>query len=335
VRLDYVLKRFGVFLIVVWFAATLNFLLPRLSPINPIRQKMIQSSISGGYMQQGIDEMIAVFEEKFGMDQPLWKQYLTYMGDMARFDFNYSIANYPRTVLSMIRDAIPWTIGLLGTTTILAFVIGSLLGALLAWPKAPRFIHYLLPPLLTLSAVPYYILGLVLLYIFAFHFKWFPIYGAYSPGTIPDVGSLDYWADVLKHSFLPALAILLSVLGFWALGMRAMMVTNEGEDYMLFAEAKGLKDRTRFLRYGLRNSLLPQMTSLALSLGVILSGSILVEVVFSFPGIGTTLYAAIRATDYYVIQGVVFLIIVSIGFATFLLDLTYPLLDPRITYERQ
>jgi peptide/nickel transport system permease protein len=335
VRLDYVLKRFGVFLIVVWFAATLNFFLPRLSPINPIRQKMIESSVSGGYMQQGIDEMIAVFEEKFGLDQPLWKQYLTYMGDLARFDFNYSIANYPRTVLSMIGDAIPWTIGLLGTTTVLAFVIGSLLGALLAWPKAPRFINYLLPPILTLSAVPYYILGLVLLYIFAFHFKWFPIYGAYSPGTIPDVTSLDYWADVLHHSFLPAMAILLSVLGFWALGMRAMMVTNEGEDYMLFAEAKGLKDRTRFLRYGLRNSLLPQTTSLALSLGVILSGSILVEVVFSFPGIGTTLFAAIRSTDYYVIQGVVFLIIVSIGFATFMLDLTYPLLDPRITYRRQ
>ncbi len=334
-KLDYVLKRFGVFLFIVWFAATLNFILPRLSPINPVREKLTQEMVAGGYMQAGYEEMAKRLEEKFGLDQPLWKQYITYMSDLARFDFNYSIAYYPRTVLAMIGDSIPWTIGLLGITTIFAFVVGSLLGALLSWPKAPRFIQFLLPPILTMSAIPYYILGLVLLYIFAFRFRWFPIYGGYSPGTIPDLGDLAYWRDVLKHATLPALAIILAAVGFWALGMRAMMVTNEGEDYMLFAEAKGLKGRTRFLRYGLRNSLLPQTTSLALQLGFILSGSILVEVVFSYPGIGTTLYQAIRQTDYYLIQGVVFLIIVSIALATFLLDLTYPLLDPRITYRRQ
>jgi peptide/nickel transport system permease protein len=335
VRLDYVLKRVGFFFLIVWFAATLNFILPRLSPLNPIREKLVKQSVTGGYMQQGIDEMIEVFEGKFGLDQPLWKQYITYMSDLARLDFNYSISNYPRTVMSMIGDSLPWTIGLLGITTLLAFVVGSILGAMLAWPKSPRIIHYLLPPLLTMSAVPYYILGLVLLYVFAFRLKWFPIYGAYSPGTIPDLADPAYWRDVLHHAALPALAILLAALGFNALGMRAMMVTNEGEDYMQFAEAKGLKDRTRFLRYGLRNSLLPQVTSLALSLGLILSGSILVEVVFGYPGIGTMLYMAIRETDYFVIQGGVFLIIVSIAFATLLLDLTYPLLDPRITYRRQ
>jgi peptide/nickel transport system permease protein len=335
VRLDYVLKRIGFFFIIVWFAATLNFFLPRMSPINPIREKLIKQSVTGGYLQVGIDEMIEVFEKKFGLDQPLWKQYITYISDLTRLDFNYSISNYPRTVISMIGDSIPWTIGLLSITTLLAFVVGSLLGAMLAWPKSPRFIHYLLPPLLTMSAVPYYILGLVLLYVFAFRLRWFPIFGAYSPGTIPDLADPAYWGDVLKHAFLPAMAILLAAMGFNALGMRAMMVTNEGEDYMLFAEAKGLKGRTRFLHYGLRNSLLPQVTALALSLGFILSGSILVEVVFGYPGIGTMLYHAIRETDYYVIQGTVLLIIVSIAFATLLVDLTYPLLDPRITYRRQ
>jgi peptide/nickel transport system permease protein len=254
---------------------------------------------------------------------------------MARFDFNYSIANYPRTVLSMIGDSLPWTVGLLGITTVIAFSVGTLLGALLAWPKAPRFLHYLLPPVLTMAAIPYYILGLVLLYLFAFRNQWFPIFGGYSPATIPDLTDLAYWGDMLKHATLPALSILLGVLGFWALGMRAMMITNEGEDYMLFAEAKGLKDRTRFLRYGVRNSLLPQVTGLALSLGAILSGAILVEVVFAYPGIGTTLFQAIRQGDYFVIQGIVFLIIVSIAFATLILDLIYPLLDPRITYRRQ
>ncbi len=333
-RIDYVLKRFGIFLVIVWFAATLNFVLPRLSPINPVRERLIQQSVTGGYMQAGYQEMAREFEAKFGLDKPLWQQYLTYLSDLARLNFNYSISNYPKTVLSIMGDALPWTIALLSVTTLLAFALGSFLGALLAWPRAPRFIYYLLPPLLTMSAIPYYILGLVLLYIFAFRTKWFPIFGGYTAGTIPNWSNPAFWGDVLRHAFLPALSIILAAIGFWALGMRAMMITTEGEDYMLFAEAKGLKGSTLFLRYAVRNALLPQATSLALSLGHILSGAILVEVVFGYPGIGTTLYHAIRETDYFVIQGIVFGVIVSIGLATFILDLTYPLLDPRITYRR-
>ncbi len=333
-HIDYVLRRFGVFLIIVWFAGTLNFVLPRLSPINPIREKLIQESVAGGYMQAGMEQMVQEFEQKFGLDKPLWQQYITYLKDVSRLDFNYSISNYPRTVLSMMMDAIPWTIGLLTTTTLLAFGLGTFLGALLTWPSAPRFLHYLLPPLLTLSAIPYYVLGLVLLYIFAFTTKWFPIFGGYSPGVIPDWSNPAFWLDVLRHSFLPALSIILAAIGFWALGMRAMMITTQGEDFMVFAEAKGLKERTLFLRYAVRNALLPQATSLALSLGHILSGAILVEVVFGYPGIGTTLYHAIRETDYFLIQGIVFSVIVSLALATFILDLVYPILDPRITYRR-
>ena len=139
---------------------------------------------------------------------------------------------------------------------------------------------------------------------------------------------------MLHHSTLPALSIILASIGFWALGMRAMMVTTQGEDYMTFAEAKGLKDRTLFCRYAIRNALLPQTTALALTLGHIVSGAVLVEVVFAYPGIGTVLYHAIREFDYFLIQGIIFLIIVSIALATLILDLIYPLLDPRITYRR-
>jgi peptide/nickel transport system permease protein len=333
VRPDYVVKRIGLVLLVIWLAATINFILPRLSGSDPVREKLLQQSLTGGYVQAGMQEMVEEYQRKFGLDKPLWQQYVSYLGDMARFDFNYSIANYPKTVNSIMAEAVPWTIGLLGTTTILAFTIGSLLGALLAWPRAPRFLQYLLPPLLTLSAIPYYLLGLVLLYFFAFQAKMFPIFGGYTAGTIPSM-SLEFWLDVLRHSLLPALSIVLAAIGFWALGMRAMMVSVQGEDFITFAEAKGLKNSTLFLRYAIRNAMLPQATALVLTLGHILSGAVLVEVVFAYPGIGTVLYRAIREYDYFLIQGIDFSVVVSIALATFILDMIYPSLDPRITYRR-
>ncbi len=332
-RLDYVLRRVVLFLIVTWLAATLNFFLPRLSGQDPVREKLMENALSGGYVSTGIEDMVAEYEAKFGLDKPLWRQYLTYLGDVATFDFGYSISNYPRTVVSIMGDSIPWTIGLLLTTTLLAFAIGTVLGALLAWRKAPGWVNYLFPPLLTLSAIPFFLLGLCLLYIFAFQLHWFPLFGGYTPGTFPDLSWSFAW-DVFKHSILPAFSILLASLGFWALGMRGMMVTVEGEDYMTFAEATGLKNKTLFFTYAVRNALLPQTTSLALSLGHILSGAILVEVIFSYPGIGTVLYHAIRQFDYFLLQGIVFAIVVCVTLATLILDLTYPLLDPRITYQR-
>lgn len=332
-RADYVLKRFGLFLLIVWLAATLNFIGPRLTGTDPIRQELMDKAMLGGNVQTGIDAIAKEYSAKFGLDKPLWEQYLTYLGQLARFDFGYSISNYPAKVIDMMAVALPWTIGLLGMTTVLAFVIGSLLGALVAWPRSPTFLQYLLPPLLTLSAIPYYLLGLILLYLFAFQTQWLPIFGGYTPGDIPHL-SWAFVLDIVRHSILPALSIVLAAIGFWALGMRAMMVTVQGEDSMLFAEAKGLRDKTLFMRYAVRNALLPQATSLALALGQILSGAVLVEVVFAYPGIGSILYKAIQDSDYFLIQGIIFSVIVSIGIATFILDLVYPLLDPRITYRR-
>jgi peptide/nickel transport system permease protein len=256
------------------------------------------------------------------------------MSDLARGDFNYSIANFPRTVKEMMADALPWTIGLLLVTTLLSFVLGTLLGAVLGWPRAPTVLKYVLPPLLALHAIPYYLLGLVLMYLFSFQFKWLPNSAGYTPGSIPDPTSLAFWGDVLWHAILPAFSIILAAVGGWALTMRAMAVTVQGEDFITFADAKGLKDSTVFMRYAIRNTLLPQVTALALALGQIVSGAVLVEVVFGYPGIGTVLFAAIRQADWFLIQGVVFTVIVSIGLATLILDLTYPLLDPRITYRR-
>jgi peptide/nickel transport system permease protein len=281
-----------------------------------------------------MNDMVAQYEQRFGLDQPLWVQYVRYVGDVAHGDFNYSIANYPRTVAEMMRDALPWTIGLLGLTTVLGFTLGTLLGAVLGWPRSPQFLRYVLPPFMLLHAVPYYLLGLVLMYFFSFQNKWLPNTGGYTAGTIPDHLNPTFWRDVLSHAVLPALSILLAAIGGWALAMRAMAVTVQGEDFITFADAKGLKGSTVFLRYAIRNTLLPQVTGLGLALGQIVSGAVLVEVVFGYPGIGTVLFSAIRQADWFLIQGLVFTLIVSIGLATLILDLIYPLLDPRITYRR-
>jgi len=331
-NVGYVLKRLGLFFIIIWLAATLSFLLPRLAPVNPIREKLLQAVSFGGAGKTDMEVVVKTYEAKFGLDQPLWRQYVHYLSDMARFDFGISISNFPSKVIDIIMRALPWTIGLLLVSTLVAFVVGTLLGALAAWPQRPIIVNLLLTPLITLSAIPFYILGLILVYLLAFSLRWFPLSGGYNQFTIPSLN----WAfamDVLHHSILPALSIVLASIGSWAIGMRGMIISGLGEDYITFAEAKGLKDREIFYQYALRNALLPQTTSLALSLGYIVSGAVLVEVVFGYPGVGTVLYQAIRLFDYFVIYGVVMILILAIALATLLIDLIYPLLDPRITYQ--
>lgn len=334
-RIEYLIRRLVLFIVVVWVAATINFVLPRLSGGNAIRNQLTQQAAQGGYVQSNIDAMVAEFDKEFGLDKPLWQQYATYLWDIAHLEFGFSMANYPMRVSTLMSTALPWTLALLGLSTAIAFSLGMFLGGLMAWPKTPRFIvNVLLPPFLTLSAVPYYMLGLVLLWVLAFQTHWFPIFGAYTPGTIPDWSDPEFLKDVASHMVLPALSIVLSALGFWALGMRAMMVTVQNDDFVQFAEAKGLKSRTVFFRYAGRNALLPQVTALGLTIGHILSGALLVEIVFSYPGIGNVLYRSIKAYDYFAIEGIVFGVIVSITLATLVLDLVYPKIDPRISYGK-
>ena len=329
----YIVKRFAVFLLIIWLAATLNFFLPKLSGLDPVRTKLLQEAALGGYVHAGIEDMVKVYQLKFGLDKPLWRQYLSYIDDVAHGDLNYSISNYPRTVVSMVGEALPWTIALLGLTTLFSFAAGTVLGALLAWPGAPRWMQWLMPPLWALHAIPFFLLGLVLMYLFAFQFQWFPIFGGYSAGANPGL-TWTFIIDVLRHAVLPALSIVLVSVGGWALAMRGMMVTTMGEDYVTFAEAKGLRSATIFTRYCIRNAILPQTTGLALALGQIFAGAVLVEVIFGYPGIGALLFQAIEENDFFLIQGVVFTVIVGLGFATFLLDIIYPWLDPRISYRR-
>jgi len=327
-----ILTRLGLFIVVLWGAATLNFALPRLAPGNPVRERLFQMSVTGGYTQTGINKMVKAYSAQFGLDQPLWLQYLRYLWNSLHLDFGYSLTNYPTTALSLIMTALPWTLGLLVTATAMAFVLGTILGALLSWRKSPRFLNVLVGPLLALSAIPYYMLGLVLVFVFALTLNIFPLGGGYSTGSLPSF-SPGFIGDVIYHSLLPAASILLASMGSWALGMRGMMVTTEGEDYMTFAEGRGLRSGRIFFSYGIRNAILPQFTSLALAFGHIVSGSVLVEVIFTYPGLGSLLFDSIQGADYFVIYGIVFMLVLAIAVATLLVDLLYPLLDPRIRTE--
>ena len=223
--LGYIARRFGVFLIIIWLAATVNFILPRLAPVNPIREMLLQATRFGGTGKTDMEKVVASYEAKFGLNQPMWKQYLNYLGDLARFDLGVSIANFPSKVIDIILRALPWTIGLLLFSTLIAFAIGTILGALIAWPSSPRALSVMLGPLLTLSAIPFYLLGLILVYFFAFSLKMFPISGGFTLGSIPRM-NWNYVMDVLWHSVLPAFSIILASVGSWAIGMRGMMISG-------------------------------------------------------------------------------------------------------------
>ncbi len=340
----YVARRIAIFFLIVWLAASLNFLLPHLAEVNPIRQRLarlqafgvasgVTASRATGEEKSLFEETVKTWERKFGLDQPLWKQYIRYIGDIARFDLGFSIVNFPASVLKMILQALPWTVLVIGIATIMSFTLGSILGALMVWRKNSPLLNILGPPVLALSAIPYYLLGVGLVFLLAFTWAFFPISGGYDYGRVPDVS----WGFILSashHAILPALSIVLAQIGFWGLHMRGMMVTVQEEDYMQFAEARGLTDRRLFLRYAMRNAILPQATNLALTLGLIITQGVLVEVVFSYPGIGTLLFNAIRNLDFFVINGIVFIIVLSVALSTLIIDLVNPILDPRIRYQQ-
>lgn len=322
-------QRLGMTLLVALLAITINFLIPRAMPGDPIEQQLSQLSASSGGNIGDIQAMVQSYRERFGLDKPLWRQYLNYLADVMRGDFGFSLVNYPERVSDVILAGLPWTLALLGTSTLISFAIGTLLGGVLAWPGCKPWVKVVGVPVILLSAVPYFILGIVLMFVFALTYPLLPVAGGYSFGFMPAWN----WAtavQVAHHAVLPALSIILASIGSWAIAMRGMVISIRGEDYIMLAEAKGLSARRIFFTYGLRNAMLPQLTHLALTLSHIVSGAILVEVIFAYPGIGYRLYQAIHAKDYFVIQGIVLLLSVSIAFTMLVLDLVYPMIDPRI-----
>ncbi len=329
----YLIRRAGMFVFTVWLSSTLIFIVPHLAPGDPIRAMVARLTAQQGYVE-GSAQMIAAWRERFGLDDPLPIQYVRYLRNMVTLDLGFSLSQFPVEVSEMIARAIPWTIGLLAVATIISFLLGTLIGALLAWRRTPALLRLFLPLTLTFTSIPFYILGIFLLYVFAFGLNWFPIGGSSARGIEPGL-TWEFIRSVVHHGTLPALSIVIASMGFWALGMRGMMITVEGEDYLTLARAKGLNPLRILLRYEIRNAVLPQVTGLALSLGGIVGGTILVEYIFGYPGMGNLLYRAITNSDHTVIQGVTFILIITSATAVLLIDLIYPFLDPRITYERR
>jgi len=328
----YVLKRVGMWVLTIWLGTTIIFIIPRLAPGDPVAAMVSRMSAQSGYVENSA-ELIEVWRARFGLDEPLPMQYIKFVGNALRFDLGYSLANFPSRVDAMVLQSLPWTVGLLLVATLISFVLGNTIGALMAWEKTPGSVKALLPVSLTFTSIPFFMLGILFIYVFAFGLRWFPPSGAFGRGLTQGF-NLPFMTSVAYHAVLPAFAIVVASMGFWALGMRGMMITTTGEDYVILAEAKGLKPSRIFWMYGVRNSILPQVTALALSLGAIVGGAVLVEYIFAYPGVGYLLYQGIVTADYTLIQGIVFMIIVTTATLVLILDLIYPLIDPRITYGK-
>jgi peptide/nickel transport system permease protein len=324
-----ILRRALFLVLVIWCASTIVFFIPRMSHTNAIRERFAELSRSGGFSPADLEQIIASYTKQFGLDQPLMQQYQEYLGNILRMDFGYSLNRYPMSVTQVIMTAIPWTLGLLLVTTILSFIIGNLLGALSAWPKAPAWVRGIATPFVLLTGVPPIIMGVLLLFFLGFKLKMLPLGGAYSIGLVPD-GSFSFYLDMFWHLILPALSLILGSVGGWVLSMRGMGITIQGEDYVNFAEHKGLTANVIFRDYYLRNTLLPQATALALALGTVVTSAIVVEGLFGLPGIGLALNSAIRSNDFPVIYGIVLFITAAVATLMVLMEFVYPLLDPRI-----
>jgi len=328
-----IIQRLLFLVLVIWAASTITFFVPRLSPKNPIRERFNQLAITGGFSPTALEAIIASYNVKFGLDKPLLQQYWDYVSSIARLDLGVSFNKYPRTVMELIMDSLPWSIALLLVCTILSFIIGNLLGAVAAWPRSPNWLRMIATPFVLLMGVPPVVMGVLLLFFVAFRLKFLPLGSAFSTGMIPNWSSPAFIWDVLKHQILPGLALILGTVGGWVLSMRGMGITIQGEDYVLFAEHKGLSGLAIFKNYYLRNALLPQVTGLALALGTMVTSAIVVEGQFGLPGLGRVLQEAIRANDFLVIYGVVLFITIAVATLMVMVELFYPLLDPRIRQE--
>jgi peptide/nickel transport system permease protein len=316
-------RRLGFYVITAWVALTINFFIPRLMPGNPVELvfNRVRHQISPAALH--------AFTVAFGIDtkESLVGQYFSYLSQTVHGNLGISIYFFPSTVSSVIRTALPWTIALVGVATVLSFVLGTLLG-IVAATRRGTWVDALLPITSFLSAVPYFWLGLVVLTIFAVKLNWFPLSSGYDPNLTVGFTWAFIWSATV-HAVLPATTIIVSSIAGWLLGMRNVMMSTLGEDYVLLAEAKGLPRRRVTFTYAARNAILPNMAGFALSLGFIVSGAILTEVVFSYPGIGYVLFEAVTNEDYPLMQGIFLMITILVLLANLLADVMYAALDPR------
>ncbi|MCI2237586.1 ABC transporter permease [Paenibacillus sp. TRM 82003] len=324
--MSYLLRKLGFYAVAFWAALTLNFLIPRLLPGDPVDILLAKLSQRGATVTP---ETRKAYATLLGGDtgDPMIQQYWTYLTNIARGDLGTSISYFPAPVTEVIAASMPWTLVLVGIATVLAAVLGVVLGAIAGW-RPGSWLDSLVPSTTLLAAVPYFWLSLVLVYVLARQLEMFPSQGGYDVVLTPG-WNLEFIRSAAYYGFLPALTIVIGSVGGWLLGMRNMMVSTLSEDYVLTARAKGLPARQVMRNYAARNAVLPSIAGFAIALGFVVSGSVVTEQVFSYPGIGSRLLGAVTNNDYALMQGVFLFITLAVLGANLVVDLLYGLIDPR------
>ena len=319
-------RRFVFYLITALAAITVDFFIPRLMPGNPV--EAILARLQGQITPGTIKSLEAQFG--IGTKESVWSQYLHYLNNVLHGNFGISTGYYPSTVASVIKGALPWTLGLVGIATVISFVLGTLIGILVAWRRG-SWLDNLLPAMTFFQAAPYFFVAFLALELFASRLGWFPTGRAYNQLDFPAF-TPAFAGDVVSHAVLPALTIVLCSAAGWMVGMRNVMVTTMDEDYVLVAQAKGLPGR-RVVWYAARNAILPSVSGFSLAIGFVVSGALLTEIVFSYPGVGWILLQAVNNRDYPLLQGIFLIITFAVLAANLLADFVYVLLDPRTRQE--
>jgi peptide/nickel transport system permease protein len=321
------LRRFMFYVITFWAAVTINFIIPRLLPGDPVSALIAKNQ---GRISPDATEALRAL---FGLDEnvSIWQQYLDYWNLILHGELGISVTYFPTPVTEVIQQALPWTIGLVGIATIISFTIGTLIGTGIGWRRG-TWADSLLPISTFFSSVPYFWLALIAISLFSVTLGWFPASGSYDRSLVP-TWSWEFIGSVIYYGFLPAMTIVISSIAGWILGMRNMMVTVSSEDYVTVAQAKGLSERAVMFGYAARNAVLPQVSSFALSLGFIVGGTLVMEIVFSYQGIGYFLFTAVAAKDYPLMQGIFLVITLAVLFANIVADFVYGVLDPRTRQE--
>jgi peptide/nickel transport system permease protein len=325
----YIGKRLAQFFLVIFIGINIAFFVTHLTPIDPIEQSISVATSFGSTSPEAIEMLRQSLRELYGLEGTLWDQYLNFWRRVVVADFGPSLSAFPAPVSFLIWNALPWTVGLLVVATLIAWVLGNLLGGLAGYYRDSRLLRLAGVITMAFHPIPYYIVAFVLLILFGYVWPVLPITGGYQMNMARGFNA-EFILSVLKHAILPALSLVLVGVGGWFMGMRALVSNIVTEDYVTYAEYGGV-DRNRILTsYVMRNALAPQVTGLAMSLGAIFNGAIITEQVFGYPGIGTLLIDAVHAGDYSLVLGVTTVSIVAVSLAVLLIDLLYPLIDPRV-----
>ncbi len=331
--LNYLVPRIVQYFFVIFLGVTLTFIIPRLSPVDPVTAQINRVMMSGSEVNpDAIISMRDALTEMYGLEGSDLEQYFAFWGRLLRGDLGPSLALFPTPVSQLLGRAMGWTFGLLMTSVLISWVVGNILGAMASYYEKNVPIQIIDVLSQAVRPIPYYIMALLLLVIFAYYIPIFPFSGAYPPGTRVE-WSLNFALTVMWHSILPLLSLVTIGVGGWFIGMKSLTSNIISEDYVVYAENAGLPQNLILGQYVIRNGLLPQVTGLAMQIGLIFSGALIMEVVFGYPGMGTLTLQAVMANDYSLIMGITLLSIFGVATMVLILDLIYPLFDPRVRFR--